>query len=153
MRRGPRPHSAVVFLSIDGVVGCAISRRRQGEGLNQAAFVADFEAHAAPFIRPFPGPCSVVLLDNSIVHYAPELEAIVTARGGILVKLYAYGYEDMPVEKVSPKLVRTFGDPYLQANLRLAIRRAVNSVTPADAASYFECSGVQLVEILPGVYE
>ena len=153
MRRGQRPHSVIAFLSITGFVGCAISRPQRG-GLNRAAFIADFEAHACPLIQQYPGPHSVVLLDNSILHYAPELEALVNARGGTLLKLNACGYEDMPVEKAFSKtrayLRRHRKDPHLRANPRLATRRAIHSATPAGATSYFECPGVRLADLSLG---
>lgn len=51
----------------------------------------------APLLQPWPGPHSVLVLDNCRIHKSPELRALVEARGAVLLFLPTYSPEFNPV--------------------------------------------------------
>jgi len=74
-----------------GDVGLICSATRSGRTLSTADIVTFFEQTLSPMINPFPGPRSVVILDNAPGHRAIAQQAqvrirtAVQRRGGILI--------------------------------------------------------------------
>lgn len=58
------------------------------------------EATLIPHIRPFPEPCSILVLDNCRIHhtYEQQLREVVEAQGGKLLFLAPHTPIDNPIE-------------------------------------------------------
>ncbi len=54
----------------------------------------------APLLQAFPGPNSVVIMDNCAIHDKPALFAAVAARGAMVVFLPPYSPDYNPIEKL-----------------------------------------------------
>jgi len=152
MVRGARGHSVLAVLSLRGMLDVAISSAR---GITGPAFMEDFEAIVLPRLGRWPSEeNSVVLCDNAIIHYMPDLHRLITAAGALLLYLPSYGYDKQPVEKVFSKtrLWLARNREISRSDPRLEIRRACMSVTHRDAAGYFQSCGIEVTEIADGLY-
>ena len=71
---------------------------RRGQDTN--CFIENFCDCVLPYLRPFPEPCSVIVLDNSSLHHDDlgTLEWLVEQRGGRLHFLPPYSPRLMPIE-------------------------------------------------------
>ena len=96
----------------------------------------------------------MVLCDNAIIHYMPDLHRLITAAGSLLLYLPAYGYDKQPVEKAFSKtrLWLARNREISRSDSRLAIFRAWMSVTHLDAAGYFQSCGIEVTEIADGLF-
>ncbi|KIJ06261.1 hypothetical protein PAXINDRAFT_34387, partial [Paxillus involutus ATCC 200175] len=45
--------------------------------VNKEHFLAFIQQQLAPKLTPYPGPCSVVVLDNACIHHDEEVQQIV----------------------------------------------------------------------------
>jgi len=149
--RGQRGHSVLGFLVLEGMLSVAISPAR---GITSDMFLLDFKTHLLPHLNPFPGPRSVVLCDNAVIHHIAELRLLVEAAGALLLYLPAYGYDFQPVEKCFSKirLWLSRNRALARSNPRVAIYRACMSITGTDAANYFRSCGIEVQEIVDGVF-
>ena len=57
-----------------------------------------------PHMQPYPGPCSVVVMDNATIHRDPRVEAAIENAGGVIKYLPAYSPDLMPAELVFSKV-------------------------------------------------
>ena len=152
MVRGTRGHSVLAVLSLRGMLGVAISSAR---GIIGAMFMVDFRALILPRIGRWPSEeNSVILCDNAVIHYMPELHRLITAAGALLIYLPACGYDKQPDEKAISKarLWLARNREISRSNPRLAICRAFMTVTHSDAAGYFLSCGIEVTEISPGLF-
>lgn len=152
MVRGARGNSVLAVLSLRGMLGVAISSAR---GITGAMFMVDFRALILPCLgRWLSEENSVVLCDNAVIHFMPELHRLITAAGALLIYLPAYGYDKQPVEKATSKarLWLTQNREISCSDPRLAIRRTFMTVTHSDAAGYFRSCGIEVTEISPGLF-
>jgi transposase len=65
-----------------------------------------------PLLRPFPEPCSVVVIDNAAIHHDPRVEAAIHSVGALVKYLPAYSPDLMPSEFVFSQIkakLRNFG--------------------------------------------
>ena len=71
---------------------------RRGQDTN--CFIENFCDCVLPYLRPFPEPCSVIVLDNSSLHHDDlgTLLWLVEQRGGRLHFLPPYSPRLMPIE-------------------------------------------------------
>ena len=149
--RNQAGHSCLAFISLGGVLGVCISPAR---GINKEMFLLDFRTHILPHLNPFPGPRSVVTMDNAIVHNVPELFDLIRQAGAYLHFFPAYGYDLNPVEKVISKarawLARN--RDVAESNPLLAIRRAFASVTATHIAGYYRSCGIAVEEVAEGLF-
>ena len=59
-----------------------------------AVFMVHFRALSLPRLGRWPSEeKSVVLCDNAVIHYMPELHRLITAAGALRIYLPACGYE------------------------------------------------------------
>lgn len=144
--RATRGYSALGVLTVDGTIDCAI---RSSSGVSSEQCVQDFYECAIPHLQPYPAPRSVVVLDNAIAHHHPRIAEAVHRVGALIFFLPAYGYDLQPIEsafsKVKAVLVRNPGGSNTR-NPRAALRRALMSISPSDAAGYFRRCGWQVQE-------
>ena len=146
--------SALGIMSIDGMLDCAIHKVR---GVTAKMFFDDCVYHVLPLMNPFPAPRSVILLDNSVLHWCTGLYELFQSNGILVQHTSAYSYDLMPIEKALSKakaVLQRQDNDEIAANPRLALRRALMSNGPDDAAGYFRsCFGPGYVaEIAPGIY-
>ena len=149
--RGFNSISAMGVMSLDGMVDAALHEAR---GINSATFFDDCVNHIIPHTNPFPGPNSVVFIDNAIIHWSAEVLELFRLHGVILHHLPAYGYDLMPIEKAFSKAVAWLRrhESVVALNPRAGLRRALYSVTSDDAAGYYRSCGIDVLEVAPGVY-
>ena len=57
-----------------------------------------------PHMAPFPGPRSVLILDNASIHQRDRLERLVQARGGRVMWLPPYCWFLNPIEEAFGKV-------------------------------------------------
>ena len=50
-------------------------------------------------MNPFPGPCSVLVMDNAPIHHNGRVAEIVESAGCLLIYLPAYSPDFNPIEK------------------------------------------------------
>ena len=132
--------SALGVMGLDGMIDCAITR---ATGVDADRFVHDFYYHVLPHLQPYPLPRSVVIFDNAQIHLDPRIDAMVRAAGALIVPLPAWSYDKNPIEKAFSKAkaflrrhrTLAFGRP------RVALRRALMSVSASDARGYFRSCG------------
>ena len=149
--RGFNSISAMGVMSLDGMIDAALHDAR---GIDAATFFDDCVNHILPHCNAFPGPNSVVFIDNAVIHWSAEVLELFRLHGVILYHLPAYGYDLMPIEKAFSKTVAWLRrhESTVALNPRLGLRRALFSVTADDAAGYYRSCGIDVVEIAPGIY-
>ena len=143
----PRNHgkniTLVAALSLDGV-----SAPMTIEG---AMDTPAFEAYAEHVLAPSLTPGTIVILDNLSVHHKAAIREVIEARGCRLLFLPSYSPDLTPIELAFSKIkayLRRVG-ARTHETLQAALGRAIDSVTPADAAAFFRhcgyCSPAQLI--------
>ena len=86
--------SVLPAYTMEGYIAVEI---RQG-WFNKETFQSFIKYRLLPLCNPFPGPRSVIILDNAGIHTDPELERIVEAEGCLLRYLPAYSPDLNPEE-------------------------------------------------------
>lgn len=56
-----------------------------------------------PHLNPFPGPCSVVILDGASIHHDRRVAEAIHATGAVIYHLPPYSPDVMPAEFVFAK--------------------------------------------------
>ena len=96
--------------------------------------------------RPELQPGQVVVLDNLSAHKSPSLREALAARGCDLLFLPAYSPDFTPIEQAFSKvkaILRGLGARTQEA-LQEAVRLAIATITPDDAAAWFANAGYPL---------
>jgi len=133
--------SLLPALSLDGIIYFIVK-----EGSHNAASFATFVDGLLYHMNPFPHPKSVLVIDNAGIHKAPEIKAMVEARGMRLVYLPPYSPDFNPIEEAFSSMkawirrnrdhVRAeMADGYQNAHVVLG--EAICSVTPAMTWQWF----------------
>ena len=67
-------------------------------GLDTLSFLAAFVKVVLPYVQPFPGPRSVIVLDNSSLHHDHQgvLRELVEAQGGKLLFYQPSSHDGLP---------------------------------------------------------
>ena len=102
-----------------------------------------FEAYVEHFLAPSLEKGQVVVLDGLGAHRTQKVRELIEQRGADLVLLPSYSPDLNPIEEAFSKiktLVRKAGTRVREALVE-AIGRALKSVTPEDAASWFAHAG------------
>jgi hypothetical protein len=98
-----------------------------------------------PYIQPFPGPRSVVILDNASIHHGFEFVLRVNQLGGLVLFTPPYCFDTTPLDNGAFGLVKRYlqrhSDIFDQVPLERALDRAFESVTPGDARFCFRQCG------------
>merc|ERR1711998_599674 len=142
---------ALGILTIDGMIDCAITNAK---GVTGDAFLLSIYNHLIPHLNPFPGPRSVVLLDNARIHHVEGVVDMIESTGARVVYLPAYSFDLNPIEKAFSKVKAWLcrNRDISRRSPRIALRHAMLQINADDAAGYFRSCGVQVEEILPGLY-
>lgn len=147
-------YSTLGVLNINGVVDYCITNAK---GVKADMFVEMVTLHIVPHCCEYPGPNSIVVMDNAEVHRDPRVRLLIEATGARLFYLPAYANNLNPIEEAFAKL-----KAWLIANRELswsepkfAIACAFQSIRPVDCAGYFRHAGynVDHICLIPGVLE
>jgi hypothetical protein len=138
--RSARGYSALGVMTINGMIDCAITHV---SGVDRELFIEDLKYHVLPHLSAYPGPNSVLILDNASIHHSEDVMNLIESVGARIVFLPTYSYDLNPIElafsKVKAWLQRHRSlcarDPYL------AMKTAMESVTAEDARGYFRKCG------------
>ena len=138
--RASRGYSALGVLTVDGMIDHAITR---ANGVVADRFVNDFWYHVLPHLNAWPGPRSVVVLDNASIHLDPRILAMVRSVGAVIVPLPAWSYDLNPIEKAFSKVKAWLRRhrSYATARPRAALSAALSAVSARDARGYFRSCG------------
>jgi len=71
----------------------------QQENVIRFDFEFFLERFLLPYMNPFPGPRSVIILDNASFHHGGRIESLVEEKGCRLIYLPAYSPDFNPIEK------------------------------------------------------
>ncbi|QRW09356.1 DDE superfamily endonuclease [Ceratobasidium sp. AG-Ba] len=133
-------------MSLDGILHLEIV-----EGSFTGDLFSDFIDGLLDVMTPFPGPNSVIIMDNCRVHKNPEILERIVARGMLYDFLPPYSPDFNPIESAFSAIkyhIRRHGslarealtdDDTLEAKLFLT--EAVYSVSAKDAAGWFRMCG------------
>jgi transposase len=138
--RGQR-QSLVGALGLDGMIAV-----RSVTGTTNAAEFLDFILTCLlPRCTPWPGPRSVLVLDNASIHKAPELRTVLLRAGVFILFLPAYTPQLNPLELVWNQVksrLKRFGDLPLRQRLWQPLLPSV----AADQLANFRSCGWGAVE-------
>ena len=93
-RRGAT-HSILPALTTDGYLPCTGIKRGF---FNADQFIEWLTNSLLPFCNPFPGPRSVLCLDNLSTHHDPRVEQLINEKGMLIRYLPPYSPEYSPIE-------------------------------------------------------
>ncbi|WP_438503905.1 IS630 family transposase [Corallococcus exiguus] len=102
-----------------------------------------FETYVREGLLPILKPDDVVVMDNLSVHHRPAVEQLIRSRKASLLFLPPYSPEFNPIESCWLKVktrMRAIG-ARTHVALREAMREALASVRPQDAAAWFAYCG------------
>jgi len=104
-----------------------------------------FQAYVDQALVPILKPGDVVVMDNLGSHKGPGVQAAIEAAGATLLYLPPYSPDFNPIEKAFAKLKALLrkAAERTQEGLWDAIGLLLPSVTPAEAANYFNAAGYE----------
>ncbi|KAF5356734.1 hypothetical protein D9757_005211 [Collybiopsis confluens] len=135
--RGER-FSVLPALTKDGIVALEIFKGT----VNREMFVDFLKEHLAPTLTPYPGPRSVVILDNASIHHdLDEIRAIIVEEcGARLIYLPPYSPDFNPAEQafsfIKSWLRRRESEVINDITRAWLIHRAAEEVTPELAEAW-----------------
>ena len=112
---------------------------------DKVGFLAAAEEVIFPYITQFPGPRSLVFIDNATIHHSHAFVRRVNMCGGIVIFLPPYCFETSVLDNGAFGLVRRWLEAnyaYLYAHgLKAAMDKALRSLTPEHARYCFRNCG------------
>ncbi|KAG9082999.1 hypothetical protein FRC06_004739 [Ceratobasidium sp. 370] len=136
-------------MSLSGILAVLIVK-----GSFNAPLFLEFIELCLAAMNPFPGPNSVLVLDNCSIHVGDEVRAMADARGVVLMYLPSYSPDYNPIELAFSKMKASFrregqaaaaimnqNDDEAEADARALLFRHVYWVTPENAEQYFRHCG------------
>jgi transposase len=126
--------SGIVSMSIEGIRSIST----YGENVDANTFLDALENDILPHTTPFPGPRSILCLDNAKVHLKPAIFNLCHEKGVIALFLPQYSYDMTPIEPVfhlaKAYIRRVWGhshpeavDHPLQYQLEISLRNCLTS--------------------------
>lgn len=112
-----------------------------------------FVQSVLPNCEPFPGRCSVIVMDNAPIHMKPLIEVECARVGVIVLFLPPYGYVLNPVELVfnsgRARMQRMYGAaemdwPVGRTIGDIFVESCFNCVTPTIACNFFQNCGIPI---------
>nr|GAT45666.1 predicted protein [Mycena chlorophos] len=134
--------TATGLLTIDGMLTSTVV-----EGsMHRDQFVAFLEGHVLPLCSPFPGPLSVLVMDNAKIHHGEDVYEVCAQAGVRVVYLPPYSPDFNPIELAFSQIksfihknhdLFRYG-PHDPPFARLYdMQEAMRVVTECDALGYF----------------
>jgi transposase len=113
-----------------------------------AVDTAVFRAYVEQVLGPTLRPGDIVMLDNLAVHKAAGIAEAIAARGARLAPLPPYSPELNPIEQCWAKLKTALRQarPRTRRALDEALKRALQTITPADAQAWFTHCGYPMYQ-------
>jgi transposase len=111
-----------------------------------ATDAAAFEVYIEHFLAPSLCEGQVVVMDNLGAHQPKRIRELIEARGAEVVFLPSYSPDLNPIEQAFSKIkniLRKLGARTHEALLE-AMEEALSTVTPGDAAGWFDHCGYQV---------
>ena len=143
-------YSGLGILTLDGMIDCSVTSVK---GVKAELFLELIYHHLLPHLRPYPGPNSIVIMDNASIHHDPRVRQMIEAKGSRLVYLPPYANNLNPIEEAFSKaklwLERHRG--LAQRYPRWALGTALMSVSHTDAAGYMRHAGYRVQTLIPGL--
>ncbi|KAF7361583.1 DDE-3 domain-containing protein [Mycena sanguinolenta] len=144
--RGKR-YSVLPAISLDGILWVDIV-----EGSFNSESFEQFIDGLLDRMNPFPGPNSVIVMDNCKIHKAENIRQMIEARGMRCLYLPLYSPDYNPMEPGFSKMkahMRREGHRFRSATessdekaaVLAELHKAVFSITPQDAQGWFRHSG------------
>ena len=96
-----------------------------------------------PLCSPFPGPMSVLVMDNACIHHGDEILELADRYGVRIEYLPPYSPDLNPIEEAFSQIksfIRRNNDVFLSAQaheIMYDLYIAMDVVSPADAMGYF----------------
>ena len=96
-----------------------------------------------PHLKPYPGPNSVVVMDNASIHHGGDVQRIIETSGDVVLYLSPYSCGYNPIEKVFSKLKAFLKRHSLEerfqngTSLWVLVMQGLGTVTASDMANYF----------------
>ena len=100
-----------------------------------------------PLCSPFPGPMSVLVMDNARIHHGDEILELADRYGVRIEYLPPYSPDLNPIEEAFSQIksfIRRNNDVFLSAQaheIMYDLYIAMDVVSPADAMGYFIHAG------------
>lgn len=98
-----------------------------------------------PFMTPFPGPQSVLLLDNARIHHSDEVTALVHSFGCLIEYLPPYSPDFQPIELafsvIKAHLRRSGLSFYTYNSHYYELYKACEEITPEMTWGFFRHTG------------
>jgi len=140
--------SLLPALSIDGYFACKLYRG----SINAERFTEFIEQEVLPKCKPYPGPRSVIIMDNASIHRAEELRPIIEAKNCRLEFLPPYSPDFNPIE-YSFSVIKSAlkGNYQLRSDedfdqMELKVKQALREkVTPQVAANQYRHCKIRMV--------
>jgi len=134
--RGQR-YSILPVLTLDGLITWDII-----EGsVTSERFVQFLRENVIPLTNPYPGPRSVLILNNCSIHHAEEVRQLVEEEAQCkLIFLPSYSPDYNPIEQAFSCIKAWLRRNYFDKSLT-ALSQACQHVTPEMAAGFFRSSG------------
>jgi len=144
-----RSFSALGVLSLDGMIDCGITGVK---GVDAELFLVMLAVHVIPHLGAYPGPNSIVVMDNASIHHDPRVRRLIQNAHARLVFLPPYANNLNPIEEAfsKAKLWLQRNRQLAESNPEWALGEALMSVTHVDAAGYFQHAGYRVEEYIPG---
>jgi len=132
-----RRYSILPILTLDGIITHDII-----EGsITTTKFIQFLKDQVLPLTNPYPGPRSVLVLDNCQIHHAEEIRALVEDDALCkLIFLPPYSPDYNPIEQAFSSIKAFLRRNWTDSSLSV-MDRACQSITDDKALGYFKASG------------
>ncbi|GLB45137.1 hypothetical protein LshimejAT787_2000450 [Lyophyllum shimeji] len=134
--RGQR-YSILPVLTLDGIIAHDVI---QGS-VTSESFVQFLREFVVPLTNPYPGPRSVLILDNCSIHHAEEVRQLMEDEASCrLIFLPPYSPDLNPIEQAFSAIKAYLRRHWHDMSVSV-IDRACHNITPQAAWGFFKASG------------
>jgi transposase len=137
--------SLIASMTVRGIQSVSVIDVVEEGNVNGDRFMEAFVNDILVYCEPYPGRCSVIVMDNAAVHMKLLISAACQERGVIVIYLPPYSFDFNPIELVFntalSKLLKVYGRTLLPPNSKIGdlFRDCLlNCLTPDKACNMFE---------------
>ncbi|GJF00404.1 transposase domain-containing protein [Phanerochaete sordida] len=128
-------------LTVDGIVASTVVPG----SMTRELFLEFLEHHVMPLTSPYPGPMSILVMDNARIHYGAEITELAERFGVRIMYLPPYSPDLNPIEEAFSKIkhwIRRNHDVFSPTSGAIFdLLQVVDVVTPEDAENYIAHAG------------